>query len=45
MTRHPTPGTVAVLLPDDWAVLDLEDDAARTACVEGLVAPADLLSL
>ena len=31
-------GTVAVLLPDDWAVLDLEDDAARTACVEELVA-------
>ncbi|MBF0688442.1 MAG: hypothetical protein IR158_11850 [Cellulomonas sp.] len=31
-------GTVAVLLPDDWAVLDLEDDAARTACVEDLVA-------
>ncbi|MCC2333601.1 hypothetical protein [Cellulomonas wangsupingiae] len=31
-------GTVTVLLPDDWAVLDLEDDAARTACVEELVA-------
>ncbi|MCC2314207.1 hypothetical protein [Cellulomonas xiejunii] len=30
-------GTVAVLLPDDWAVLDLDDDTARTACVEDLV--------
>ncbi|MBO3089416.1 hypothetical protein [Cellulomonas dongxiuzhuiae] len=37
MTRHVTPGTVAVLLPDDWAVLDLGDDATRTACVEELV--------
>jgi len=38
MTRHVPAGTVAVLLPDDWAVLDLEDDAARTAGVEDLVA-------
>lgn len=31
-------GTVAVLLPDDWAVIDLEDDAARRAAVDELVA-------
>lgn len=36
MTRPPA-GTVAVLLPDDWAVLDLEDDATRTEAVEDLV--------
>ncbi|GIG40642.1 hypothetical protein [Cellulomonas phragmiteti] len=35
MTR-PTPGTVAALLPDDWAVIDLEDDD-RLAAVESLV--------
>ncbi|MCM0639540.1 hypothetical protein [Cellulomonas wangsupingiae] len=29
---------MAVLLPDDWAVLDLEDDTARAARVEELVA-------
>lgn len=30
-------GTVAVLLPDDWAVIDLEDEAARTTAVDTLV--------
>lgn len=33
----PTTGTVAVLLPDDWAVLDLEDADDRVAGVESLV--------
>jgi len=29
--------TVTVLLPDDWAVIDLEDDDARTTAVDSLV--------
>ena len=30
-------GTVTALLPDDWAVIDLEDDDARTTAVDSLV--------
>ena len=37
MTAEAGHGTVAVLLPDDWAVLDLEDEDARVAAVEELV--------